>query len=99
MQAELEQLVAEQEQDDTGRVKPEFPWQVPFTDGLANCVGIDMNGEIETHWPRPPKGTLLVGTASWHGTRGGYNNHKCRCEPCTTAHKQYRRKRRQNGDS
>jgi hypothetical protein len=24
--------------------------------------------------------------APWHGTAGGYTNHKCRCGPCTTAH-------------
>ena len=23
---------------------------------------------------------------TWHGTSGGYSNHKCRCEPCRKAH-------------
>lgn len=25
----------------------------------------------------------------WHGTRGGYTNHGCRCEACTAAHTKY----------
>jgi hypothetical protein len=24
--------------------------------------------------------------ANWHGTNGGYTNHRCRCADCTRAH-------------
>lgn len=98
-QSELDRLMAEQRQDDTGTIKPEFRGQVPFTRGIANCIGIDTDGEIVTYWPRPPKGTLLVGSAPWHGTYGGYKNHKCRCVPCRAANAERARYRRQNGGS
>ena len=96
---ELDRLVAEQKQDDTDTIKREFHGQVPFTNGIANCIGMDTDGEIVTFFARPPKGTLLVGTAAWHGTRNGYTNHKCRCEPCTEANTDYFQARRQNGGS
>lgn len=73
------------EQEEPEIVKPEFREQVPFTDGMANCIGMELDGEIISRLPRPPRGSLLVGAAPWHGTRGGYQNHKCRCEPCTGA--------------
>ena len=98
--SELDRLIAEQKYDDTETIRPEFPGQqVPFTDGLANCIGVEIDGEIVTHWPRPPKGTLLVGAATWHGTYGGYTRRGCRCVPCTEANTEYRRQRRLNGDS
>lgn len=31
----------------------------------------------------------------WHGTSGGYNNHKCRCEPCRLAWNKYCREYRE----
>ena len=83
---ELDRLVAEQQQDDTGVIKPEFPGtQVPLTETLANHIGMDADGEIVTFFPRPPKGVLLTGTAKWHGTYGGYKRYGCRCEPCRAA--------------
>lgn len=37
----------------------------------------------------------------WHGTAGGYSNHKCRCDPCRTAWvdmaAELRRKRQESG--
>lgn len=37
-------------------------------------------------------------TEKWHGTPGGYSNHKCRCDPCRTTWNKYcadrKRKRR-----
>ncbi|QDK01438.1 HNH endonuclease [Microbacterium phage LeeroyJenkins] len=30
----------------------------------------------------------------WHGTTGGYNNHKCRCDPCRLAWNKYCRERK-----
>ena len=98
-QSELDRLIVEQRQDDTDTIRLEFPEQVPFTDGLANCIGIDTDGEIVTNWPRPPRGTLLVGSAAWHGTYYGYIRKECRCEPCTSAKREYTRLRRQNGGS
>lgn len=95
----LEQLIAEQQADDTSVVKPEWPEQVPFTDGLANCIGMESDGEIVTNWPRPPRGTLLVGTAEWHGTYYGYTRMGCRKECCRAAKRDYIRHRRLNGGS
>ena len=61
VETELERLVAQQTQDDNTTIRPEFPgWQVPFTNGLANCIGMVSDGEIVTFVPRPPKGVLLV---------------------------------------
>lgn len=94
-QDELERLIAEQAADGASfTVKPEFREQVPFTDGIANLVGMQPDGEIVSFEPRPPKGTLLVGTATWHGTYGGYKNHRCRCEPCRGANAEYVQTRR-----
>ena len=28
---------------------------------------------------------LRILAEPWHGTHGGYSNHKCRCDPCTEA--------------
>ena len=98
VETELERLVAQQTQDDNTTIRPEFPgWQVPFTNGLANCIGMDSDGEIVTFFPRPPKGVLLVATAAWHGTYGGYTAHGCRCVPCRAANTEYRRHRRSKG--
>lgn len=99
MSEELEALIAEQRSDDTDVIKPEFPEQVPFTSGLANCIGTDEDGEIVACWPRPPKGTLLVGTAIWHGTYYGYKRKKCRCQPCTGANREVARRQRQSDGS
>lgn len=40
-----------------------------------------------------PGGILVGGSASrlesWHGTRGGYTHHKCRCSECRAADRAY----------
>lgn len=43
-------------------------------------------------------GSLLLASANddhdhrgWHGTTAGYTNHKCRCEACRAAWRNYRR--------
>lgn len=99
METELDRLIAEQNRDDTDTISPEFRNQVPLTSGLANCVGYE-DGQIVTFYPRPPKGTLLIGTATYHGTRSGYKNHGCRCAPCKGANaayiKEYRGRRNGN---
>lgn len=92
--SELDLLIAEQEADDTHIVRPEFREQIPLTEGLSNCIGVD-GGEIVTNLPRPARGSLLIGTATWHGTNGGYQNHKCRCVPCKSAHADVQRRYRQ----
>lgn len=33
----------------------------------------------------------MMGAEAWHGTPGGYSNHRCRCEACTAAASEYRR--------
>lgn len=91
--SELDQLITEQEADDTYIVRPEFREQVPLTDLLSNHIGVE-GGEIVTNLPRPARGTLLIGAVTWHGTRTGYNNHKCRCAPCKAANTDYMRQRR-----
>ena len=45
----------------------------------------------------PGFGFVLTDTppeASWHGTHGGYSNHKCRCTPCRDANAAWQRGRR-----
>ena len=32
---------------------------------------------------------------TWHGTPGGYTNHRCRCDACRAALRDYQRDRRQ----
>lgn len=39
-------------------------------------------------------GGLIDATQIPHGTAGGYQNHKCRCIPCTNAWATYKRERR-----
>ena len=99
MVTELEELMEAQRADDTHTITPEFRDQVPLTEGIANRIGMEPDGEIVSYEARPPRGTLLVGTASWHGTYGGYTRRACRCEPCTKANSDYRRQRRENGAS
>jgi hypothetical protein len=33
-------------------------------------------------------------TETWHGTLGGYTNHRCRCPECTVANRDYNAKKR-----
>ena len=43
----------------------------------------------------PSKDTVTCGSCrlslaeAWHGTNGGYSNHKCTCVPCTAANTVY----------
>lgn len=92
---ELARLVAEQEADDTPMCAPERAGDTSFqaNPGLANMLAYDEAGE-PISFVKHEKGTILVGGADWHGTTGGYNNHKCRCDRCTQAFKEYRRKKR-----
>lgn len=32
----------------------------------------------------------------WHGSIGGYSNHRCRCQPCRDANTDYQRRRRED---
>lgn len=42
------------------------------------------------------KGTILIGSAAYHGTLAGYTKHRCRCERCTIAHRDYKRVQMRN---
>lgn len=94
--AEIDRLVEEQLRDDTYQIAPEVRDMVPFDEGLHNRIGVTLEGEIE--WfdhvalGRVQHGKVLVGTASWHGTFGGYTNHKCRCCKCKGANATHQRK-------
>lgn len=76
------------------------PW--PLVDA-AIALGLDpsevaYSGDLVDHTP-PPRGLLrgrgLIDTRRIpHGTAGGYQNHKCRCIPCTNAWAAYKRERR-----
>lgn len=96
---ELEALIAEQEADDTYAVSPERN-VMPFTDGIANSIGMQLDGELVSfeHLNRP-HGLVLREPATYHGTDGGYTNNRCRCVPCRDAHsaalRSYRLRRRE----
>lgn len=48
---------------------------------------------------RSGRGQILAEGATWHGTNGGYTNHKCRCARCRAAHaEQARRDRAQRAE-
>jgi len=96
---ELERLIEAQRRDDAAlSIAPEFRGQVPLSSAIENTIGYE-DGEIVTFHPRPPRGTLLVGTASFHGTRSGYVR-GCRCVHCKAANTQYIRayRERRNGN-
>lgn len=42
-------------------------------------------------------GVCLLPEARWHGSEGGYSNHRCRCTACTAAHAAYYREPGQAG--
>jgi hypothetical protein len=42
-----------------------------------------------------PSADRMVPDAEWHGTLGGYTNHKCRCAPCVKAKSAYNKQRYQ----
>lgn len=39
----------------------------------------------------PGLDSQLGETERWHGTPGGWSNHRCPCDPCGVADKEYRR--------
>lgn len=94
-------LLDEQTADDTDGMKPEFRKQTPLTGDIENRIGMEINGEIVSYEPRPPRGSVLIGTAPWHGSTTGYRNHRCRCAPCRAAQRsalaEYRARRRNGG--
>lgn len=102
---ELERLIREQEADDTPLVRPEgrltfsldATWNTQDPggdDSFANLIGITEQGEIIS-FIRPARGEVLNGTASYHGTDGGYTNQRCRCTKCRKAHSEAHSRRQQ----
>lgn len=85
-QVELSELIAEQKADDTHQIMPEFSGSVPL-DSIEEHLGVTPDGERADFLPRQ-RGTVLSGTASWHGTNHGYTRQKCRCSRCRAAHSQ-----------
>jgi hypothetical protein len=57
----------------------------------------DVAGEAEgrTQMVRSPASNTP--NEPWHGTTGGYTNHRCRCTPCRAAHRDNFRARRGRG--
>ncbi len=93
---QMDVLIAEQDQDDrTVMVAPEFPDAIPY-EALDNFLGVMANGEVIS-FRKPEKGTILTGTAPWHGTIRGYKVHGCRracCRDAQAKHQaEYRRRR------
>jgi hypothetical protein len=82
--AELSELISEQKADDTHQVMPEFPGSVPL-DSIEEHLGVTPDGQRADFLPRQ-RGTVLSGTASWHGTNHGYTRQRCRCVRCKGAH-------------
>lgn len=100
---ELELLIAEQQADDTHIIrKPlnELSLDAPAPGGLglvSDFIGVDEDGEIISFLPREEG--LIAGSKIPHGTRGGYTNYRCRCNPCRSANAEYVRARRAGGAS
>ena len=105
---ELEQLIAEQKADDTHIVRPDrqarygysldATWQNSDSGGetsFANVIGVDMEGEVVS-FIKHRKGSILTGSAEWHGTEDGYSNHLCRCARCRAANAAANRRRKAN---
>ena len=90
--AEIDHLVEQQQRDDRDYVAPEFRDMVPI-DEMENLLGVADDGEIVS-FERHEKGSVLTGYAVYHGTFGGYTNHKCRCPRCKAANTEHQRKRR-----
>lgn len=105
---ELERLIAEQEADDTDFVRPEP--QAVSLEAVGEYIGGNdtyFSGAEDEHYSfgdegngiysflEPQKGDVLVGGASWHGTRHGYTRKRCRCQRCSEANNLYHRKLRQ----
>lgn len=102
-QLELERLIAEQEKDDHAvemSHEPGHREDVSF-DGLDSAMYVtdtyfegtkDEHSSFEDAIPLPKeKGTVLVGSAPYHGTLAGYVKQECRCERCSAAHRDYKR--------
>jgi len=90
--AEIDRLVEEQQRDDRDYIAPEFRDTVPI-DELDNLLGVSPDGGIVS-FEKHEKGSVLTGSAVYHGTFGGYTNHKCRCVRCRYANAEHQRKRR-----
>lgn len=88
-QLELERLIAEQEKDDSTVVFGEKGHEHDVSiEGMENALTVDGDGEVVVSLPRE-RGSILVGAATWHGTRAGYTKHGCKCIPCTEANTKY----------
>lgn len=82
--AEIDRLVDEQLKDDTYFIPTEFPVDTVPIESLSETLAQTEDGEI-IHLASREKGTVLVGTAPYHGTVSGYVNHKCKCGRCKGA--------------
>ena len=88
--AEIDRLVEEQQRDDRDYIAPEFPNTIPL-DSIVDHLGTQ-DGEI-VFVGSSERGSVLIGSASWHGTLAGYAKQKCRCRPCRDAKAAYERQR------
>jgi hypothetical protein len=98
----LDRLIAEQEADDTSVVFGESGHENDITiHGLEDRLTTDDEGEAVYLAPRE-RGTILTGTATWHGTIYGYKRKLCKCARCTAANAKhiadYRAKKKQASD-
>jgi hypothetical protein len=78
---ELDDLIAQQQKDDTYSVRKQF-----------NGLSYKMDGEHERFSRRSIKTPKL--TFIPHGTSSGYSYHGCRCDECTRWRRNYARKER-----
>ena len=105
--SELDDLIAEQQSDDTCFSRPES--QTVSLDSVSEYVGCNdtyfAGTEDELYsfgdesnavysFMEPRKGDVLVEGASWHGTRYGYTTKECRCFRCADANSVYHREYR-----
>lgn len=89
-QLELDRLIAEQQKDDSSVVFGEQGHEHDVSiEGMENAITVE-DGEVVVSLPRE-RGTVLTGSASYHGTVAGYTKQKCRCEKCRAAQRNYMR--------
>lgn len=88
-QLELDRLIADQQKDDSSVVFGEQGHEHDVSiEGMENAITVDEDGEVTVSLPRE-RGAVLSGSANWHGTLTGARKHRCTCDRCRKAGREY----------